>query len=250
MRRLLTFVGFVILATGSVFSARATDESVTTKPIETEVATTTTETTTTTEVATTTETTTTVTSTEVPPIPKVVVPTRLTDISSWSKDFEFTYIGDSLGVGVEPYLKQHFPKANFNSLVSRFVTNTAAPHLDGRLTLKEMADTNQVKDVLVVALGTNGGITQAQFDAFLAEVPENVKHIVWITSRSGDTDSEKLRDFLNGQDVHVIDWYQGADAWGWVNIVSPDGVHMNNPKPYADFQAQGLYELFVNQPNM
>lgn len=181
-------------------------------------------------------------------------------VQKWGKDFEFTFIGDSLGVGVEDKLKATFPKSNFDSKVSRAVQNPTDASLSGVDVLKDLKAKNQVKDTLVIALGTNDGdLPTSKMDAIYKEIPDNVKRVVWITSASHgfagnplnhDGMANQVKDYANSKDNMVyLDFNKLVNSKNNWDSITVDGVHMNDEgnKLYEQFISKGLYDAFSGE---
>lgn len=171
----------------------------------------------------------------------------------WAKGFEgFTFIGDSLGVGVQPKLSAYFPNSNFNSKVSRMFTNPDAS-LSGIDTLSSMSD---VKSVLVIALGTNQPPTNELMDKMVEASKGKAKKIIWINTASEggsggfnkidhDGIAETIKSYVSGKsDMAYLDWNKYVkEKLKWSDITS-DSIHMNDSgyDAYAKFITQGLYD--------
>lgn len=183
------------------------------------------------------------------------------EAAEWIKDFEFTYIGDSLGVGVKPALSPMAPKANFDVKSSRFLKNGAVSEsndgLNGLYIINQLKEANQIKDVVVIALGTNGGLDQDMLNEAYDLLPSNVKTVIFINTGSvgggsgyGNINyediSKQIKDFAGSKsNVKYLDWLTYSHKYGWDKITS-DSVHMNGEGVdlYAKFTVQGLYDLF------
>ena len=176
----------------------------------------------------------------------------------WAKNQEITFIGDSLGVGVEPKLKGYFPNMNFDSKVSRFLENQSDASLSALETLKTLRDNGSLKPTLVVAIGTNGGLSTEAMERFYKEIPDTVKKIVWINTASQgggngyntiDTKSisETMKSFVSGKsNMRYLDWEKYVSSkLNWSEITS-DTIHMNDKgyDEYSKFITQGLYDLY------
>ena len=181
------------------------------------------------------------------------------EATEWAKTFEATFIGDSLGVGVKPGLAKIFPEMNFDVLSSRWLIYQSADstdELNGLHALRELAKANEVKDILVVALGTNGGLNQDDLKTFMGEVPDNVKQVIFINTGSkggtggyGNIDyddiSKQIKDFSSSEsNVGYLDWLTFSHKKGWDELTS-DSVHLSGAgnKEYMDFITQGLYDI-------
>lgn len=176
---------------------------------------------------------------------------------TWAKNFEATFIGDSLGVGVESTLSQYFSKMNFDVKGSRWLIyngdEDSTDPLNGIHILKELAKDDQVKDTLVVALGTNGGIKEGDLETFMKEVPSNVKRTIFVnTASEGGVDSDAIdkaiKDFVKSSSLNVgyLDWKKYAESYGRDKIYGGDDIHMTGAgyKLYGMFITQGLYDIF------
>ena len=176
----------------------------------------------------------------------------------WAKNQGITFIGDSLGVGVEPKLKGYFPNMYFDSKVSRFLENQSDPSLSALETLKTLRDNGSLKPTLVVAIGTNGGLSTEAMERFYKEIPDTVKKIVWINTASQgggngyntiDTKSisETMKSFVSGKsNMRYLDWEKYVSSkLNWSEITS-DTIHMNDKgyDEYSKFITQGLYDLY------
>jgi hypothetical protein len=83
-----------------------------------------------------------------------------------------TAVGDSIMLDIQPYLAQDLPGARIDGLVSRQfesgIAVVAADRADGTL-----------GNVLVVELGTNGAVTDADFDAMM-QAAAGVQRVVFV----------------------------------------------------------------------
>lgn len=180
------------------------------------------------------------------------------EAADWVKDKHITFIGDSLGVGVESDLSKYLAGANFDVKSSRFLVNQSDKSLSGLDVLKDLVKQSKVRETLVVALGTNGGLNKADMEAFYKEIPPNVKNLVWINtaSRGGSDGYEKIdresisstmKSFADSKDnVFYLDWNKYVDNKQDWSKMTTDSVHMNanGNQIYAKFIVQGLYDLF------
>lgn len=183
------------------------------------------------------------------------------EATEWAKKYEVTFIGDSLGVGVQPELVKYMPKVNYDVLSSRWLIYQSADSTDplnGLQALRTLKEDNNIKEVLVVALGTNGGLKQEDLQTFIKEVPDSVQQIIFINSGSKggtgdygtiDTDeiSKQIKEAAKtNQKVGYLDWLTYTEKEGWDKLTS-DSVHLNTEgnKAYATFITQGLYDIIV-----
>lgn len=178
------------------------------------------------------------------------------EAEEWAKTFNATFIGDSLGVGVEPSLSGYFPNMNFDVLGSRWLVYNgdvdSTDTLNGIDILRKLASAGDVQDTLVVALGTNGGFGDGDLEAFYNEIPDNVKKTIFVnTGSKGGVDydqiSKDIKDFAGTKDdVGYLDWQKFSHGNGWENYDGGDEIHMSGEgyTKYAQFITQGLYDIF------
>ena len=166
------------------------------------------------------------------------------EVTDWAKDYEgFTFIGDSLGVGVESKLKGYFPKSIFDSKVSRAFENSDST-LSGIETAKKLESDKKIKDVLVVALGTNQAPTNDLMDKIVGEA-KSAKKIIWVTtaSRGGqgsynkvdhDKIAETIKSYVSGKsNMAYLDWNRYVQEKSKWDDLTSHSVHMND-KGYED----------------
>lgn len=179
----------------------------------------------------------------------------LTDeITKWAKDYGgFTFIGDSLGVGVESKLQGYFPNSTFDNKVSRAFENPDST-LSGIETAKKLESEKKIKDVLVVALGTNQMPTPDLMDRLVKEAP-SAKKIIWVTTASQgggsynkvdhDKIAEVIKSYVEGKsNMAYLDWNRYVqERSNWSDLTS-DSVHMNDKgyDLYSKFLTRGIYD--------
>lgn len=187
------------------------------------------------------------------------------EATQWAKTFEASFIGDSLGVGVQTELVKYIPKLHYDVLSSRWLIYQSADSTDplnGLQALRTLKEDDNLKEVLIVALGTNGGLKQDDLKTFISEVPDTVKSIIFINSGSqggsgdyGKIDTEDISKQIKelsktNQKVSYLDWLTYSQKEGWDKLTS-DSVHLNDTgnQVYAKFITQGLYDILVNIKN-
>ena len=177
------------------------------------------------------------------------------EAKSWAKDWQVTYIGDSLGKGSESNFTSAFPNAVYDSdpsrgLISIKGQSTGETALD---TLKRLVKENKVKENLVVAIGTNNDMSTDALQKFYDEIPSSVKTITWVlTASEGGVDNSSInsiiKNFVNSHDnMRYLDWKTYVDKnGGWSSYQGGDNIHMSSEgySKYVDFQTQGLYDLY------
>lgn len=181
----------------------------------------------------------------------------LTDeVTNWAKSYGgFTFIGDSLGVGVEPKLKGYFPNSTFDSKVSR-----AFEHSDSTLSgidiAKKLESEKKVKDIVVIALGTNQMPTPLLMDSMVDALP-SAKKIIWVTTASQggggsyntvehDKIAEVIKSYVGSRsNMAYLDWNRYVEEKSNWSELTSDSVHMNDKgyDLYSKFLTRGIYDV-------
>jgi hypothetical protein len=181
----------------------------------------------------------------------------LTDeVTGWAKSYSgFTFIGDSLGVGVEPKLKSYFPNSTFDSKVSRAFEHSDST-LSGIETAKKLESEKKVKDIVVIALGTNQMPTPLLMDSMVDALP-SAKKIIWVTTASQggggsyntvehDKIAEVIKSYVGSRsNMAYLDWNRYVEEkFNWSELTS-DSVHMNDKGYvlYSKFLTRGIYDV-------
>ena len=179
------------------------------------------------------------------------------EVKKWLKDFkDFTFIGDSLGVGVESKLKEYLPDGVYDSKVSRAFENGDSS-LSGIETAKSLEGSGKIKGSLVVALGTNQMPTPELMDKLVKET-KSAKRILWVNTASEggssgynavehDKIAEVIKNYVKDKsNMAYLDWNRYVkEKSKWADITS-DSVHMNDKgyDLYSKFLARGIYDAF------
>ena len=179
------------------------------------------------------------------------------EVKKWLKDFkDLTFIGDSLGVGVESKLKEYLPDGVYDSKVSRAFENGDSS-LSGIETAKSLEGSGNMKGSLVVALGTNQMPTPELMDSLVKEA-KSAKRILWVNTASEgggsgyntvehDKIAEVIKSYVKDKsNMAYLDWNRYVkEKSKWADITS-DSVHMNDKgyDLYSKFLARGIYDAF------
>ncbi|MGO2686307.1 MAG: acyltransferase family protein [Enterococcus italicus] len=137
---------------------------------------------------------------------------------------EVTIFGDSVALGTAKNINEVFPKAVVDAQVGRQLYGTVP-------LLQKLAEQGLLKDTVVIALGTNGPATSAQFDELMAYLGDRKVYFMNVrvpTQRwqndVNDLLTEKAKQYSN---MKVIDWYDlSNDHDDWFR---PDRVHPTVP---------------------
>ncbi len=142
---------------------------------------------------------------------------------TWPSDLNVTFIGDSIGIDIAPYLKQYFPNIYIDAKVSRQFS--AAKGI-----VQGLLDSDKLGPVVVIELGANGTISESHLRA-LVELIGSDRKIVFVNVQvprswcEGDnaTLASVVPEYTN---AIIADWY-GASIHN-SEYFYKDGVHPNN----------------------
>ena len=127
-----------------------------------------------------------------------------------------TIIGDFILEGAQDHILEEMPEIYIDSNQNRQV-------YDGSYVAKDLAEAGNLRDVVVIELGTNGPFEQETGQEFIDAIGKN-KRIYWINIYASNRDYEqsvnetiqKLADA--NENVNVIDWNKAVKD-------NPDYVH-------------------------
>lgn len=168
-----------------------------------------------------------------------------------SKQFDVTMIADSLGVGTYPHLQNVFKSFNHDSKGSRQFTHTD-PTLNGTTVLNNLKQAGTLKNFVVVVLGTNRGVEQAELNNFMA-IAGSERKVLFVNTTSEvahrNTVAQRLKQAsLDHPNAYYVDWmshslplitsYYHADGAGGTRI------HMTTTgyQKHAEFIRTAVYE--------
>ena len=143
---------------------------------------------------------------------------------SAAKTLPVTAIGDSVMLGSSAYLKVLFPQMSIAAEVGRLVQ--AAPAI-----IDQLKSSGKLKDTVVISLGTNGPMTEADINGILDQLGSN-RQVFWVTAYApGKAWIDPVNKLIHAAakthaNLHVVDWYYlagGNDDW-----FADDGVHPND----------------------
>jgi hypothetical protein len=135
---------------------------------------------------------------------------------------EVTAFGDSVMLGATIDLQQVFPQAIVDADVGRQLYQAAE-------LLKSLREQGLLKDKVVLALGTNGTATEAQFDGIMATIGERQVYLVNVHVPTQRWQNE-VNDLFNRMaekydNITLIDWYGESvnhEEWFREDSVHPD----------------------------
>ena len=137
-------------------------------------------------------------------------------------ELSITLVGDSIGLDVEPYLRDIYPKLVVDSKVSR-------QFYEGVDVVQGLLDSGSLGQAVVIELGTNGDIEESDMRTIIELLGANRK-IVFVNIQvdrswcAGDnrTLSRVALDYPN---VFIADWYSasiGQDDYFYSDMVHPN----------------------------
>lgn len=147
---------------------------------------------------------------------------------------KYTFIGDSVMKGAEPFIKEIFVNSEVDAKVSRQFTNL--PKI-----LEELQSADNLNDKVVIHLGTNGVMNKESFEKSM-EILKN-KKVYFMNSVVPKFWEETINKNLNEwskdyENIVIIDWYKKAK--GKKEMFYKDAVHPN--KQGAKIYAEFIYE--------
>lgn len=151
---------------------------------------------------------------------------------------KYTFIGDSVMKGAEPFIKEIFVNSDVDAKVSRQFTNL--PKI-----LEELESANNLNDRVVIHLGTNGVMNKESFEKSM-EILKN-KKVYFMNSVVPkfweETINKNLDEWSKSyENIVIIDWYKKAK--GKKEMFYKDAVHPN--KAGAKIYAEFIYESIKN----
>ena len=155
-----------------------------------------------------------------------------------------TIIGDSLTTipGAGRKLSESFDDINLFSEIGRNWTQ-------GLGTLTEVKNAGNLKDVLVFALGTNNGVTQADIESLIAAAPGKTivlmtiyrENVSWLVSTN-----QAINNAVTNPNVKIADWYTLASTHPeWFG---DDGTHPS-PSGYTALADLLIETIGSSSPN-
>lgn len=166
---------------------------------------------------------------------------------------DVSVIGDSLGVGTKPYLQELVKTINFDVYGSRQIVYPSDAKYDGTESLKQMKNSGQLKNYVVVILGTNRGVTESEVRNF-ASIAGDQRKVLFVDTASEVGHANNVSAVYKKVSSEVANVFHV----NWMNFARPkldslyyaDGangahIHMNarGYKLHAEYIVQALYEV-------
>ncbi len=111
-----------------------------------------------------------------------------------------TGIGDSILLDLAPGLYERFPNGYFDGKISRDLYH-------GNEILEELKDTDELGEIVVLCLATNGDYIES-YNRKLMEIVED-REVFWVNAVGPDDPefNDRFSEFANDyQNLHIVDW--------------------------------------------
>lgn len=172
----------------------------------------------------------------------------------WASQRNFSYIGDSLMVGMETPLKDKVGRANGQARGSMQLVHASDPSLDGSKITKSLL--YSLHDYVVVVLGTNAGLNENDVRNYANLLSQ--KKVFWLNTASRGVINQDRRDNVTNEIKKVSRTHAGVYLLDWDKYVTDnnkfseyygsDEVHLT-PAGYeamANFTIQNMYNIVQN----
>ncbi|MCG7378699.1 hypothetical protein MH215_16955 [Paenibacillus sp. ACRSA] len=167
---------------------------------------------------------------------KTEQPVKKSDSASMTGE-GVTVIGDSVLVGIEPYLKEKLPKVIVEGKVGRQMSQA------NKLT-DELREQGKLGEHIIIELGTNGPFSKDQLRSLLTSLSD-AKQVLVVTTRV----PRRWQDIVNSNieevvpefnNAKIVDWYTASE--GKDEFFYQDGVHLkpDGSRFYASLLIEGL----------
>lgn len=155
-----------------------------------------------------------------------------------AKTIEITAFGDSVILDAAAELQEIFPKMVVSGEVGRQLYSSAPE-------IEKMKNESNLKQTVLVGLGTNGSFTEQQFDTFMAAIgPE--RQVYWVNvrvpTRRWQNEVNDMLKFMQKKykNLTVIDWYNYSnehEEWFYEDRVHPN---LDGSLKYSEFISKAI----------
>ncbi|GGA44202.1 acyltransferase [Paenibacillus physcomitrellae] len=147
---------------------------------------------------------------------------------------DITAIGDSVMLDIQDDLQTMYPDAVIDGKIGRQMVDVPA-------VLQRLAEEGQLRETVILELGTNGAFSNKQMQKVLALL-KDANRILLVNTRvprPWEATVNQALDKISSTDtrIQIIDWYQASD--GQTSYFEQDGVHL---KP----EGAAAYALLLN----
>lgn len=166
--------------------------------------------------------------------------------------FTLSVIGDSLGVGTEPFLKKYpWARQSYDNYGSRQWTHGTAIY-NGITALNNMKNAGNLNNNVVFILGTNRGVDPSEIDEAVSICGRDRNLILVDTTSEVNHRTKVSAEYEKAASRHdnvfYANWssYSRASIGSWYHADGANGtrIHMNSTgyQRHADFIVQAVYE--------
>jgi peptidoglycan/LPS O-acetylase OafA/YrhL/lysophospholipase L1-like esterase len=161
--------------------------------------------------------------TPVPTAPPPPTPTKAGAVPGQLNVGQVTALGDSIMLGAAPELRRDIANLQIYAKVSRFF-------FEGTDILRQLRSAGELGDVVIVHLGSNGGISSKQFDDMMKQL-SGVRRVIFVNVKAArEWEAPNNRIIADGVQRYpnavLVDWH-GATV-DHPELFWDDGVH---PRP-------------------
>jgi lysophospholipase L1-like esterase len=160
-------------------------------------------------------------------------------------DLDVTFIGDSVGAGVAPYLRKYFPNIHIDAKASRQFHASIS-------IIEQLLRENKLSPTVVIGLGTNGTVKESDVRKVI-ELLGSDRKLVFVNCRvprswcEGDnkTFTKVAAEYAN---VIIADWYSASADYD--EYFYKDGFHPNNKgcTVLSQVIANAVSDIYLYQP--
>lgn len=150
-----------------------------------------------------------------------------------------TAIGDSVMIGVKPYLKEQLPEITVDGKVGRQMSQA-------KKVIHDLQAQGKLGEQIVIELGTNGPFSKEQLRSLLQSLSD-AKRVVLVTARVPkgwqDTVNRNIKEVAEEfSNTTVLDWYAASEGKG--EYFYKDGVHLkpDGGRYYASLIVEALQD--------
>lgn len=153
---------------------------------------------------------------------------------------QITWIGDSYTEGLKPQIESTFSGVDIHSQVSKHFGSDVSGNDSGLTIAKQLKNSNQLRKVVVFALGTNDGVLSGDAAAITASQTTISKQIDELVNTVGGstriilttakTTNGMVFDGVNNAITEAMNKYQNISVADWASVATEtsftsDGVH-------------------------
>ena len=153
-------------------------------------------------------------------------------------------VGDSLTLGVEPYVGAEF--ANRGCQVLFVNARKSRPPAEGVAVIEGLSSLGWMPDILVVALGTNDDTDEVAFGSQIDWVMELAgdRPVIWVNIDRESTEGALNHALMAAEMRHSTLWVQDWNGFADANptLRAHDGIHLT-PAGYAQRAALMAHEV-------